>query len=177
MTKSFERLFFALWPSQVIRDQLIQRYQGFKDLHGRGRRLPDYNLHLTLHFLGNIDLERVDCFEKQARQVRARPFDLKLTRNGYFNRPKIVYLGMDSVPDGLVELHAQLGDVIQHCDFMPEQRSYNPHVTMARKILSAPRHDEIEPINWSVSDFVLVQSVPVEGGVKYRVKQRYILDG
>ena len=175
MKQPFERLFFALWPDASLREQIAGVRNNLPGLE-RGRVLLDRNLHLTLHFLGNIALEQVDCFLQQAHKVRARAFKLELDTPGYFKRPQVAWLGCQQIPAGLVELHRQLGSYIEYCGFQVEERAYNPHMTLARKIRKRPNMPQsVQPLRWQVNEFVLIKSVPVEGGVKYLVKQSFPL--
>ncbi len=175
MNKPHQRLFFALWPDDAVRKQLHQRYLTMQGLQGQGRPLQNANLHITLHFLGNVALDEIDCFIDRARRVITHAFSLKLTHTGYFKKPKIVWIGMDDVPQELSRLHASLAKQIRHCGFKPEQRPYCPHVTMARKVTRDPGDSEIQPITWQVDRFVLIRSESVAEGVRYRVKHSFPL--
>jgi 2'-5' RNA ligase len=61
------------------------------------------------------------------------------------------------------------------CGFVPERRSFNPHVTIARKLALAPQQIEFEPISWKVDRFVLVESISIPCGVQYQVIDEYPL--
>ncbi len=172
--KKFERLFFALWPDDAVRQQIVSLRKKIPDLN-KGRILADGNLHLTLHFLGNIPSDRIDCFLHQAQKVRAKAFNLSFSTVGFFKKPKVVWLGCDRISNKLVKLHQQLGEQLKACEYEPEKRTYSPHMTLARKIYRAPEMDSINPIEWEVSSFVLVQSVNIDRGVEYRVKATYPL--
>ncbi len=175
MKHPFERLFFALWPDDSLREQIARVRQSLPGLE-RGRLLVDGNLHLTLHFLGNIELEQIDCFVQQAGKVRAKTFDLELETPGYFKRPQVAWLGCQRIPAELVELHHQLGSYIEACGFKVETRAYNPHMTLARKIRKRPDFPKtVQTLSWNVDRFVLIKSVSVEGGVEYRVRESYPL--
>ncbi len=175
MTQPFERLFFALWPDDSLREQISRVREALAGLD-QGRLLVAGNLHLTLHFLGNIELERIDCFLQQARKVKARSFSLELDTPGYFKRPQVAWLGCQRIPAGLVELHRQLGQHIETCGFKVERRAYNPHMTLARKIRKRPDLPEtVEALPWQVNEFVLIKSVSVKGGVEYRVRESFPL--
>jgi len=175
MSKPFERLFFALWPNQKIRDRLTQSYAKIPELDGQGRLVIPSNLHITLHFLGNIPVQQVDCFIRQARKVQASSFELKLNRPGYFKKPKIGWIGPEQIPIALLRLQHTLGENINHCGYQVETRPYRPHVTMARKVRPVVLTDSISSINWKVDSFALVKSIPYGASVKYLVKMRFPL--
>lgn len=176
MKPESERLFFALWPNETVRQQLVEACAQIANVRGQRSVLPG-NLHLTLHFLGNIELSRVDCFRQQAEIVSADRFSLEINRMGYFKKPRVLWLGCEQLPDQLIQLHASLGAQIQACGFRQEQRPYHPHITMARKLTQAPPSIPIKPIEWDVNEFVLIQSFTHAAGVEYRVKQAFPFTG
>ena len=68
-----------------------------------------------------------------------------------------------------------MADVLLECDYQSEKRVYAPHVTLMRKLTKPGDFSEIDHIAWQVNEFVLVESVPVDGGVKYEVIENYPL--
>ncbi|MCK5663183.1 MAG: RNA 2',3'-cyclic phosphodiesterase [Thiotrichaceae bacterium] len=175
MSKKFERLFFALWPDQLVRKQLSETYENVEDLAGQGGPLSPANLHLTLHFLGNIPLPKVDCFIKQAEKIKLPCFELEINRLGYFKKPKISWLGPVSFPQALSQLQFSLGENIKLCGFQPESRLFQPHVTMARKIQQSVLSDQIKPVQWKVDRFALIKSIMLDTSVKYELRASFPL--
>jgi 2'-5' RNA ligase len=130
------RCFVAIELDHAVRDALSR-------LLAAGRRFADgvrwctaEQLHVTLRFLGDVadgDLKPVCDAVAQASAGRA-PFPLRLTGLGCFpspSRPRVLWAGVD---DGGVcgswlgaadRRFAELG-------FAPEERSFHPHVTLAR---------------------------------------------
>ena len=148
--------------------------------------MPWYNLHLTLHFIGNVYFEQMDCLQAAARSVRASGFDLTLDVQGYFNKPQVAWLGCSNPPAALGDLHRQLGKRLQAClshpgDFQPEARPYHPHVTVARKSGSIAAEACFAPIDWQVTGFALIEVQAIEAksitkGVQYRALETYPLN-
>ena len=168
------RVFFALWPDEVLRESLSRAGKTIP-VKPPARRVPDYNLHLTLHFVGNVYLEQLACLRQQARRVKGPGFDLVIDTQGCFGRARVAWLGCSRVPAALQRLHQQLGLRLQQCDYQPEARRYDPHVTVARKITSVPEQTEFTALPWRVENFVLIESKPVDNGVKYCVIETYPL--
>ncbi len=168
------RIFFALWPDPSIRREL-QRIAASTRLPRPARTVPEYNLHLTLHFIGNVYFQDLDCMQRAARDLGARRFELVLDCHGFFARPRVGWLGCSETPAALAELHAALGARLKTCGYRAEKRPYHPHVTFARKLTSPPRCAPFEPLCWSVDNFVLIESRPVDGGVRYEVMETYPL--
>jgi 2'-5' RNA ligase len=168
------RLFFALWPDDDLRKRLRDAADGIP-IEGAGRRVPQDNLHLTLHFIGNIYFEEMVCLQRQARRVRADNFSFDIDCRGSFNKPRVAWLGCRDAPAALGELQAQLGRQLQLCAYRPEARRYHPHVTVARKIAPLTDNAPFEPISWKVTEFALVEVQQLDKGVQYRVVETYPL--
>ena len=171
---SRQRLFFALWPDDELREALVP-LRSLKHECG-GRAHPPGNFHITLSFLGMVDGDTRECLELAAGEIVGTPFELVLDRFGYWPRPRVVWLGCSDTPEPLDDLVRQLNTVVAQCGLQPEKRPYQPHLTLLRKAKRAPL--ETAPIfNWSANSFVLAESVSTPGGVEYRVLRSWPLTG
>ena len=168
------RLFFALWPDEVLRERLHDSAKAIP-VEPPARRVPPGNLHLTLHFIGNVYFDQLACLQQQARLIETDAFEFNIDSRGYFSKPRVAWLGCSEPPPALVDLHRQLGQGLRHCDYQPEKRRYNPHVTVARKIESLPELQSFEAISWKVENFALVEVCQTASGVQYRVKETFPL--
>jgi 2'-5' RNA ligase len=165
------RLYFALWPQETVRQRLHAAADTAATTIGvesKGRRVPCANLHLTLHFIGNVYLAQMECLQRAARLVRAAAFDLTIDRQGYFNKPRVAWLGCSNPPAALDDLHRQLGRHLQICDYEPETRPYQPHVTVARKLGPIAAEAGFAAVDWRVSEFALIEVRAIDIGVQYR---------
>jgi 2'-5' RNA ligase len=169
-----QRLFFALWPDEALRETLTPLLRLRRECGGRAH--PPANLHLTLNFLGGVATQTRDCLEQAADALVLPPFALTLDRFGYWPRPRVVWLGCSETPPPLVALVAALNGVAEGCGLEPERRPYHPHLTLLRKAHQAPVGAAPE-LPWQVNDFVLAQSLSTPEGVEYRVVRRWPLKG
>ncbi len=167
-----QRLFFALWPSDELRESLIPLLKLKQECGGRAH--PPGNLHITLNFLGMLDADTRDCLEQAAGEIIAPPFELTLDRFGYWPRPRVMWLGCNEMPEPLGELVQALNRVVEQCGLQPERRPYHPHLTLLRKAKQVPTMPAPE-LHWPVNDFVLVESASTPGGVEYRVLRSWPL--
>ena len=172
--KKDTRVFFALWPDRILRESLSRAGKTIP-VQPPARRVPDYNLHLTLHFIGNVYPEQLACLRQQARRVKGAGFDLVIDTQGCFGRARVAWLGCSTVPAALQQLQQQLARRLRHCDYQPEARRYNPHVTVARKITSVPEQSAFSALPWRVENFVLIESKATDNGVEYCVIETYPL--
>jgi len=162
-----QRLFFALWPEPELQQRLAQAAAALLP-RDAGRRVRAENLHCTLVFLGAVEAAQRLCLEDAASLVRAEPFDLTLDRLGYFRRPQAAWLGCMKPPAALQALVAGLRYGAEACGFTPEQRPYEVHLTVARKLRRDPGRLPLMPITWAVKQFALMESVSEADGVQYR---------
>jgi len=162
-----QRLFFALWPDHALQERLAHAAAALLPL-AAGRRVRAGNLHCTLVFLGAVAAAQRLCLEDAASLVQAEPFTLTLDRFGYFRRPQAAWMGCTSTPAALQALVTGLSSAAVRCGFAPEQRPYQVHLTVARKLRKDPGRLPLLPIAWPVKQFVLMESVSEADGVRYR---------
>ena len=139
-----KRMFIAIdLPKQVAWQlgQLVQlRQRGAEPARGV-RPMQPAQLHLTLHFLGDVeDDSRLDLQERLAG-LRQAAFMITIRGTGVFpprGRPSVLWAGVvESQP--LVELHAAVASALESCGLDVEHRPYVPHVTLARLSPAVPR--------------------------------------
>ena len=168
------RLFFALWPSDQVR-QVIVKMLSSLPAQLDGRVMQQHNLHATLHYVGQVTESTKDCMHAAAQSVKAEAFQLNLDRFGLFPKAKIFWMGAQDTPDQLMQLHKNLGIAIEGCGFVVDKRAYSPHLTLLRKC-RGPVPAQIEfSIPWHVEEFVLVESITYKEGVNYQVIEKYPL--
>ncbi|MET0065039.1 MAG: RNA 2',3'-cyclic phosphodiesterase [Candidatus Thiodiazotropha sp.] len=171
---SDSRLFFALWPSPPVRDELTRLIGRYSRHPGRPHQADD--LHMTLVFLGSVASSRLACITQVAERIRSPGFDLSLHHLGFWTRPRILWAAPESTPEPLAALVQGLQTGLQECGFKPETRSYRPHVTLMRKSYPVGADLLEQPIEWPVQEFVLAESTnPQAGGRRYRIVQRWHL--
>jgi 2'-5' RNA ligase len=103
------------------------------------RWVEPHNVHLTLQFLGNIDTSLVPVLVSELRGAFSdiQPFDVSLRGIGAFPapaRPRVIWIGIDSGVLSLKTLQACVEVVTASppLGFIPEKRTFRPHVTLGR---------------------------------------------
>lgn len=167
------RVFFALWPDDRVRNALHSRAQELHRSCG-GRAMRRENLHLTLVFVGDIPVGRLEELRSTAGAVSAAPFELVLDQLGYWRHNRIVWASPLTVPGPLRELVAGLEGGLTQAGFEFDQRPYAPHITLLRDA-RAPRLLPALGVPWSALDFALVQSARDAYGSRYEVLARWPL--
>ncbi len=163
------RIFFALWPSEKIRDAIINRRQQLGQL--TQRKVPDHNLHLTLLFLGNQSRTILPALKTAVDAIKADRFLLKLDEFGWFKLSRVAWLGGAPAESGR-ELIEALASISTTLGMRYSQYPWSPHVTLYRKVEEKPVFQQPETILWPVHDYVLLESIP---GKPYKVLYRWKL--
>jgi 2'-5' RNA ligase len=151
------RLFFACWPDEQVRGEIVQRRRLIDGLSPR--RVPDHNLHLTLLFLGNQPAGRVPELLATTDELIAAGFLLQLDRFGWFPGARVAWLG-GAVPDGARTLVGQLSDRCQALGLRFDPRRFHPHITLFRNVERRPDFPQIALLDWRVSEFAVIESLP-----------------
>jgi 2'-5' RNA ligase len=168
-----QRVFFALWPGAPARGRLNLLGAELAQ-RSAGRPTPAANIHLTLHFLGEVRADRIDVLRELAAGVRAAAFLMRLDREGCFPKAAVAWAGCSRASEPLLALHANLGRVLAGQGFEAEARAYSPHVTLVRRIARAIPAAPIEAIEWQAQEFALVQTQ--RGLGRYMTLGRWRLD-
>lgn len=173
-TLKTRRLFFALWPSDQVRQSIVETFSGISP-QMNGRVIQPHNLHITLHFIGQVTEDIKDCMHDAALSINSKSFELDLDCFGHFRRAKIFWLGCQKPPHGASQLHNKLGLALGNCGYQSEIRAFTPHITLMRKCIKPALTSDDFSILWPVNEFVLVESIPDMHGVKYQVIEKYSL--
>lgn len=150
------RLFLALMPPPDVRAALIDvrnRWQWRRS----ASPVADDKLHLTLHFIGNVERARIDEL-RTALAHPVAPFELELGDSRLWHAG-IAVLEPTGTPPELLALHAGLGELLVAAGLPLEQRSYKPHVTMARRAAGATPPLPGPAIRWPVAGYSLMESL------------------
>lgn len=168
------RLFIALWPDDKQRQQLRQLIHHLPEPTG-GRPVKRDNWHFTLQYIGACDVERQACVEQVlASLVIPRIDELVIDHSGFFNRPRVVWLGCHQLPEPLTVLVTRLATALEEsCEIEAERRPYVPHLTTHRKV-RAYRGQELEvPLALGFDGITLVESLTHPDGVQYIPLKHY----
>lgn len=161
------RVFFALWPGARVAKRL---HELGAEAHAEcaGRRTRCETLHLTLAFIGDVAPQRLADLIAVGNCVEATPFTLRLDCLGGWRHNRIVWAGAQSCPAPLAGLVERLNGALETAGFAVERRPFAPHVTLLRKAHTQVSARGVEPIDWRVDGFALVESLQTSAGAHYR---------
>ncbi len=127
------------------------------------------NLHLTLHFFGEIDQETLEKLKVSVLSIKGcqRPFQVEVKGLGAFPnpyRPRVIWLGLK--PRGQLEqLHRAIEPCLSQAGLTTDSRPYSPHLTIGRlrgdkldltELFSSMQQKTIEPL--TVDRLILYES-------------------
>ena len=158
------RTFVAVEMPETVRQQFRDVQAELRRAEAHVKWVEPHNIHVTLKFLGEIPEERLEgLYNGVAQGVHAcAPFEINLSRLGAFpnlRRPRVVWIGIDSGKERLIELQERLEESISQHGFPQERRPFSPHLTIGR--VKSPRgaDDLVDAIK--ATSF---QSGPIEVG-------------
>ncbi|MEQ1440174.1 RNA 2',3'-cyclic phosphodiesterase [Fontimonas sp. SYSU GA230001] len=172
------RLFFALWPDDAVRAAIAEAARKLRmRMQPGGYLARPERYHLTLLFLGDAVPARDEAAAiAAAAQVRVAPFTLQLDHAGSFrNRHIPWWLGSHAPPAQLHELHDRLREVLRQADVSIDRMRFVPHLTILREARQPLPPTAIAPVEWPVTEFVLVRSRLDLNPVEYEVIGRWPL--
>jgi 2'-5' RNA ligase len=127
------------------------------------------NLHLTLHFFGEIEQETLEKLKVSVLSIKGcqRPFQVEVKGLGAFPnpyRPRVIWLGLK--PRGQLEqLHRAIEPCLSQAGLTTDSRPYSPHLTIGRlrgdkldltELFSSMQQKRIEPL--TVDRYILYES-------------------
>lgn len=187
------RAFLAIYsdPGTAAELQRIQQMLA-RDLPGPGIRWtrPD-QLHLTLQFLGHLAIDLIPEVERVSagacRDIGA--FQLRAEGIGCFpgkRKPRIIWAGIGGDLAPLQQLKALLDTALAAVGYVPEDREFHPHITLAR--VDHVKVRDVEQLSricgcyhgvhfgqWRVEKLDLMRSVLGSGGARYHLLKSFPL--
>ncbi|WP_159084142.1 RNA 2',3'-cyclic phosphodiesterase [Saccharobesus litoralis] len=150
--------------------------------HTRWQAVHQNDLHVTLRFLGCLNDKEVNELSTCLSHLPVHFFTIATQALNLFIKPQVLYLSTSCSPS-----HLHLFDVINQtiAQQFPElnrriqytlHASYQPHVSLFRKVKSLPLLDPPPEWLWSVNQFHLYQSQPNSDGSKYQILNSFRLE-
>ena len=152
------RLFFALWPSATTQQQWLSSTDSLIKPLG-GKQVPANNLHLTLHFLGEIDGSRTSTLQRMVDRLQPQDIILRFDKIECWRKADLACLRASHEPPALINLVNQLGKGLQQAGFTVEKRAFKAHVTLARRLQFCAEQLPVWPsLEWQADTLALVRS-------------------
>lgn len=136
--KSEKRLFIAIDIPDFMKDDI---YDFTAALLGEGRHIKLVsapNIHITLKFLGNTNIDKVEKIKKAIETTADRFGRFKYEISGKINafpslaNARIVFLEIGSGGERISEIYDELENNLSRIKIRKEKRDFSPHITIAR---------------------------------------------
>jgi RNA 2',3'-cyclic 3'-phosphodiesterase len=176
------RVFCAIdMPERVksrVAEHISNLRRSFPDVRASWEK-PE-KLHLTLKFLGDVEIPRIEVLSRAAERAASstEAFELTIAEPGTFppnGPPRVLWLGVKDDSGSLTRLHQSLEDECSAAGFPRESRPFKPHLTLARirvpqgarELAASHRESSFEPQSFTVSEIVVMRSELRPGGSRY----------
>jgi 2'-5' RNA ligase len=181
------RLFIAITLPAALHSAIETVQQRMQQVdHNRAIRwAANDSLHLTLKFLGETPIDRVDAIIEAMQAASTQsPFALNIEGLGGFpdlRMPRVVWLGVTGDVAALHQLRDAVERTVAPLGFPTEARAFSPHLTLGRARPQASKQHiaqigeqlrgmTIERLgSWDVSTLVLMRSDLQPRGAVYSV--------
>ena len=179
------RAFLAIDLPDPLHAALAEAQQVFRSACRDARWTRPEGIHLTLKFLGQIsDAQTQQVVEALAQIGPFQPFSVEVKGFGFFpqaRRPRVFWAGV-AAPAALAELAARVESHMEKIGFAREDRTFNPHLTLARFEVPRPQPALEAAVagrattslgNFEASEFFLFESKLSPQGAQYRKVMRF----
>lgn len=158
-----ERIFFAVLPDEKVAARIRALAEELKAKHGfKANLILPEHLHVTLFHLGDwaaLPEEIVNLASSAASQVRVPQFAVTFARAESFrNRTGVFPFVLTGGAREWAALHEALAARLKDAGLGGAARGeFKPHVTLTYDEVRV-KPTAIDPISWTVRDFVLIHS-------------------
>ncbi|MEW8973852.1 MAG: RNA 2',3'-cyclic phosphodiesterase [Tissierellaceae bacterium] len=130
------RLFIAINFEEEVKDKIEDVIDEVRIYSTQGRFTSREHMHLTLEFLGEIPINRVETIKSVMDRLKYKEFKMDIQDIGLFKRAggDIYWIGIEN-NDSLLEVQYILHEGLIREGFKLESRPYKPHITIGRKVM------------------------------------------
>jgi 2'-5' RNA ligase len=174
------RAFFGLPLPEALRKQVDPYLAACAELAPDFRWTPAGNLHLTIRFLGSIELAVAEGLADRLAERPLAGFDLELGDVGTFKRgrlARVVFRHLRVGADAARRLALEVEEECRRAGLEPEARPFQPHLTHARAraregavLGPLPEPPDLRP--WRADELILYRSHLGRAGSVYEPLRR-----
>jgi 2'-5' RNA ligase len=182
------RLFIAAPLPNAVLDHLGHLLDDLSSRNLPVRWVAPNALHLTLHFIGEVPIERAELLRMSFANLTPKTGQARLATGGLGvfpnqKRPRVIWIGLNGQTDRLTELYNTVGGLLDRLDIPTEDRSFRPHLTLGRARdtvdqlfpyqlgeafqTSSIREIVDHPIEFTISELILYRSHLEKSGARY----------
>lgn len=129
------RAFLAIDLDEDLKPKINRIIKNFKEIDANIKYVDLANLHFTLKFFGDIDVEGIDLLSQKISKVVSEfePFNIKIKGCGAFpnnNHIKVIWVGLEG-DEILKDLHDKLDVEFKKLGFEADKK-FSSHLTIGR---------------------------------------------
>lgn len=148
------RIFYALTFEENIKEKINYFTETVANHALKGRFISQNNIHLTLHFIGEVSPEDLDMYEQILHDLPTEKLTLQSTFIGAFKKKNrnVIWLGLEKNTQ-YNEIVKEIQQYLEANDVIVDKRKNHPHITLGRQVL----------LDMNLSDFVIpIIELPVK---------------
>lgn len=143
-------------------------------LGDRAKVVDVSEMHITTHFIGEVEAKKSNDIMNLLSELRFGPFDASLAGLRFF--PGIAYAAVDSGREQMFQLHAEIGRRLDSGGIWYDRKRFVPHLTLARlkgemgKVEMTSLESQYSSLSlgtFTVSSVSLKQSIPSSSGARH----------
>ncbi len=181
-----KRIFIAIKPTDSNLSQLLSIQQLLQNLIPKCRPLSSQNIHMTTHFIGEIDVLKVNVLiELLKNETLGKKHFQYLNEPAIFpnyKNARVIGVGSSVTSYELEELYTKVTKIINSIGLKTERRPFYPHITLFRMSSacyidkeSLRRAMEERVIKFEVSGLFLYESKLEKSGARYEIIEKFEL--
>ncbi len=137
------RVFIGIELDNDGKEQIASQVKRLQKEFPRLKWVQQENYHLTLKFLGDVEERKIEVLKKnlQKATIGLKPISITLHGLGAFPKvqnPRVLWIGVREGASSLKRLHRSMEEGLRELGFPKEEKSYHPHLTLARCRKSIP---------------------------------------
>ena len=158
------RSFIAIEINQGNRTKIVEVQKELLKANAGLKFVKPENIHITLHFLGNQDIETLNQIISHLESIFKTfpPFEFQPQGLGAFpneKNPRVIWIGIGTGADIIENIHTKSKNLLQKIGIGLEKRKYHPHLTLARIRTIKNKHLLIQLLNsYTPPEFELQKS-------------------
>lgn len=131
------RTFVAVEVDEGVRNRAAKLIRRLQQSGADVRWVDTRQMHVTLKFLGEVDLREVYhiCMAVEKSVAEIEPFSINVCGVGAFPslaRPRVLWLGIDDGAEQMSALNARIETALQALGYPREARRFQAHLTLGR---------------------------------------------
>ncbi len=141
------RSFIAIKLSEDIRSVLKDIQDQLKAINCSIKWIEPKNLHLTLKFIGNIEINKLNAVKEIMKMIPSNNTLIQLDSIKVFpniKKPRIIWVGVTEKTPMLINIANYLNETLSTIGIPKEEKAFTPHITIGRVKTSKNLHELIK---------------------------------